>query len=326
MIEHMVLILKESDVNELLDMESAVSCLENAFREQSEKRFLLPERQVFKATDSAVVRVMAASIPNLQTLGLKVLLGVPAKRRIDSTYFVVLLFNPEDASLLAIISAARLTQLRTGGSSAVATKHLATHGFATVGILGAGVQGYGQLEGLAATTNLREASVFDIDPQRVQSLVQRAKSELGVKVKSAHQIEELYEAEVLCTATTSVKPLIFGDKLRAGTHVNAIGSNAPNRQEIDYTVLLKSRVFTDRTEQVLKEAGDLMVPISQGLYKSEDIVGEVADVITGKVKGRTSNSDITLFKSVGIALEDVAVARAIYDLAVRKGVGEEISF
>jgi len=322
----MVLILNESDVNELMDMKTAISCLESAFREQSEKRFLLPERQFFKAADNAVVRIMAASIPELNSLGLKVLLGVPARRAANATYFAVLLLDPDDARLLAVISAGRLTQLRTGAASAVSTKYLARSGILTVGILGAGVQGYGQLEGLHAVAKLEEALVFDIDPSRVEALTKKATNELGVTVRSARQMEELYSADAISTATTSVKPLVFGEKLRAGTHVNAVGSNAPNRQEIDHTVLLKSRVFTDKTEQVLKEGGDLVIPISQGIYKPESIVGELADVVTGKIKGRTSNSDVTLFKSVGIALEDVAVARTVYELAIRKGLGREITF
>ena len=322
----MVLILSESDVNQLLDMKSTISCLESAFCEQSENRFLLPDRQVFSATDSAIVRVMGASIPRLQSLALKALLGVPAKRKAGSTYFVTLLFSPEDASLLAIISAARLTQLRTGGASAIATKYLARHGFTSVGILGAGVQGYGQLEGVANITKLREATVFDTVEPRMHSLIERARIELGVKVRPVRQLEELYGTEVLCTATTSPKPLIFGNKLRPGAHLNAIGSNAPNRQEIDPAVLLKSRVFVDKLGQVLKESGDLVIPINEGQYKSESIVGELADVITGKIPGRTSDSEITLFKSVGIALEDAAVARAVYDLAVSKGAGKEIEF
>jgi alanine dehydrogenase len=322
----MVLILSESDVNELVDMKTAILCLEKAFREQSEKRFLLPERQFFKAADNAVVRIMAASIPELNSLGLKVLLGVPAKRAANATYFAVLLLNPDDARLLAVISAGRLTQLRTGAASAVATNHLARSGIATVGILGAGVQGYGQLEGLQAVAELKEALVFDVDRSRIEALAKKATNELGVSVRPAHQIEELYATDVISTATTSVKPLIFGEKLRAGTHVNAVGSNAPNRQEIDPSVLLKSRVFTDKTEQVLKEGGDLVIPISQGTYRPENIVGELADVVTGKINGRTSNSDVTLFKSVGIALEDVAVAHTIYELAIRKSVGKEIAF
>ena len=322
----MVLVLTEAEVNKLLDMRSAVSCLESAFREQSEKRFLMPERQVFMATDSAVVRVMAASMQQLEALGLKVLLGVPAKRKPKSTYFIVMLFNPEDASLLALISAARLTQLRTGAASAIATKHLARSSISRVGILGVGVQGYGQLEGLVAATKPQEAVVFDIDPSRVRSFVERAEKELEIKVRQARELEELYDTDVLCTATTSVKPLIFGAKMREGTHLNAVGSNAPNRQEIDHAALLKSRVFVDDTAQALKETGDLIIPIQAGMYKADRIAGELADVIAGKLKGRTSDADITLFKSVGIALEDVAVSHAAYELALAKGVGQEIVF
>jgi len=321
-----VLLLTEADVNKLLDMRSVVACLESAFREQSEKRFQMPERQVFKATDSAVVRVMAASIPKLQTLGLKVLLGVPAKRKPQSTYFVVMLFNPEDASVLAIISAARLTQLRTGGASAIATKYLARKSSSKVGILGGGVQGYGQLEGVAACINVQEAIVFDVDELRARSFVEKAKAELGLKVTLARKIDELYEADVLCTATTSVKPLISGANIREGTHLNAIGSNAPNRQEIDPATLLRSRVFVDEIGQVLKESGDLIIPIQAGTYRAESIAGELADVVTGKLKGRTSDSDITTFKSVGVALEDVSVSGAAYELAMAKGMGREIEF
>jgi len=322
----LVLILTEDEVTKLLDMQSAIACLENAFREQSEKRFLMPERQVFKATDSAIVRVMAASMPKLETLGLKVLLGVPAKRKEGLTYFVVMLFSPDDASLQAIISAQRLTQLRTGGASAIATKYLARNSIRKVGILGAGVQGYGQLEGIAAAIKPQEAIVFDIDNLRVRSFVEKAENQLGIKVGQAKDLEELYETDVLCTATTSVKPLIFGNRMRNGTHVNAIGSNAPNRQEIDDTVLLKCRVFVDDTAQALSESGDLIIPIKAGKFKPSSIVGELADVVTGKLRGRISDSDITVFKSVGIALEDLAVSRAAYELAKSKGLGHEIAF
>jgi len=321
----MVLLLTEADVNRLLDMRGAVTCLEKAFHEQSEKRFQMPERQVFKASDSAVVRVMMSSMPKLDTLGLKVLLGVPAKRKVDSTYFVIMLFNPDDASLLAIISAGRLTQLRTGAASGIATKHLA-HNTSKVGILGAGVQGYGQLEGVAAATKVQGGVVFDIDEPKVRSFIQKAESELGIKVRQARVIEELYEADVVCTATTAVKPLIFGAKLREGMHLNAVGSNAPNRQEIDPTTLQRSKVFVDDTAQVLKESGDLIIPIQAATYKAGSIAGELADVVSGKVKGRTSDTDITMFKSVGIALEDVAVGRAAFELAVAKGVGQQIQF
>lgn len=322
----MVLLLRETDLNSLIKMDSAISCLEKAFREQSERRVLLPERQFVQYDDSdAIVRIMVASVPNLQALGLKVLLGKPAIRKPGSTYFVIMLFDPKDASLLAVISATRLTQLRTGGASGVATKYLARSDSETIGLVGAGVQSYGQLEGVAAVTKLRGGIVFDLNETSSLTLIEKAKSNLGLELQQTSDLDDLYSVDILCTATTSVKPVIFGEKLRPGMHINAVGSNAPNRQEIHESVLLKSKVFVDRKEQTLKESGDFLIPSGQGRYDVTSIQGELCDVLAGKIEGRRSKEDITLFKSVGIALEDIAVARLAYELGVRQGLGQEIS-
>lgn len=324
----MVLLLKESDVAKLLDMKSAVACLEETFREQSEKRAVQPERQVIQSTNNpaALVRIMAASIEKINAIGLKVLLGTPAKRKPHATYFATLLFDPEDAHLLAIISAGRLTQLRTGGASAIATKHLANPHPTTIGIAGAGVQGFGQLEAIASITKLEGGYIFDVDQARAQTFVNDARTKLNIDLKPTSKVDDLYNVNVICTATTATKPILFGNQLKPGTHINAVGSNAPNRQEIHESVFLRSKVYVDKREQVLKEAGDLAIPIKEGLYKPENLAGELCDVITGKIKGRTSNSDLTVFKSVGIALEDIAVARAAYDSAIKKKIGTEIEF
>ncbi len=320
----MVLLLKEPDVDALLDMKTTVACLEAAFREQSEGRTILPERQVIQT--STVVRIMAASAEQIKAIGLKALLGTPAKRKPQATYFVTLLFDPEDAHLLAVISAGRLTQLRTGGASAVATRYLARPRTTTLGVVGAGVQGFGQLEGIASVCKLKSGFVFDLDESRAKNLVEKAKTKFGIELRHTSRIEDLYEVDVLCTATTSLKPLLFGHLLRPGTHVNAVGSNAPNRQELDESTLLRAKVFLDHKEQALKESGDLMIPIRHGSYKPQNIAGEICDVITGKVNGRTSDTDVTLFKSVGFALEDIAVARTTYDIAISRGIGIELDF
>lgn len=324
----MVLLLKESDVAQLLDMKSTIACLEEAFREQSEKRAIQPERQVIQSANNpaAVVRIMSASAERMNALGLKALLGTPAKRKPNATYFATMLFDPEDAHLLAVISAGRLTQLRTGAASAVATKYLANPNPTTVGIAGAGVQGFGQLEAVASVTKLQSGYIFDVDDARAQTFVNTAKSKLNLELKKTNKVDDLYNVHVICTATTATKPVLFGNQLKPGTHVNAVGSNAPNRQEIHESVLTRSKVYVDRVEQVLKEAGDLAIPIKAGTYKAEKLAGELCDVITGKIKGRAANSDMTMFKSVGIALEDITVARAAYDIAVRKNIGTEIAF
>ncbi|HMK84200.1 MAG TPA: ornithine cyclodeaminase family protein [Candidatus Bathyarchaeia archaeon] len=320
--------MKESDVAKLLDMKSTVTCLEDAFREQSEKRAVQPERQIIQPTNNptALVRIMAASVEKIKATGLKVLLGIPAKRKPHSTYFATLLFDPEDAHLLAIISAGRLTQLRTGGASAIATKHLANPHPTTIGIAGAGVQGFGQLEAIASITQLEGGCIFDIDQVRARAFANDARTKLNVELTPTSKVDDLYKVDVICTATTATKPILFGNKLKPGVHINAVGSNAPNRQEIHESVFLRSKVYVDKREQVLKEAGDLAIPIKGGLYKPENLAGELCDVLTGKIKGRTSNSDLTVFKSVGIALEDIAVARAAYDNAIKRKIGTEIEF
>lgn len=321
----MVLLLKESDVCSLIDMRKALSALEEAFREQSESQVISPDRQVIQTEkSSAIVRIMAAAAPRLQALGLKVLLGIPSKRRNNRTYFSTMLFDPDDGSLIAIMSEARLTQLRTGAASAIATKYLMAPRSTKLGLAGAGVQGYGQLEGVATVVNLSEVLIFDLDQDRAELLVKECKSKFGLDALCVSSVHDLSQADIISTATTSTEPII--ERVRPGTHINAIGSNAPNRREIHESILTQSRVIVDKKEQALRESGDLVIPIRKGLYRNEYIAGELCDVVSGKIIGRTSNSDITLFKSVGIALEDIAVSRAVYELAVEKGLGEEFSF
>ncbi len=322
----MILLLSEDDVTSLMDMKTTIACIEAAFKEQSENRVLMPPRQVMKENNSdAVVRIMAASASGIESLGLKALLGVPGKRKPNSTYFLTLVLDTSDASILAVVAANRLTQLRTGAASGIATKYLAKRTPQTIGLLGAGVQGYGQLEGVTSATSITRGVVYDLETNKVEALASQAKEKLGVDVEGADTIDELYECDVICTATPATTPVIFGSPLRPGTHINAIGSNAPNRQEIDVSVLQKSRVFVDRLEQVVEEAGDLAIPIKQGNYHIESIKGNLCDVITGRIVGRADDSQITMFKSVGIALEDIAVARRAYELALERGLGQEIA-
>jgi len=321
----MVLILNEADVDALLDMQSTITTLEAAFREQSAGRILLPNRQVIQEPGSqAIVRIMPASASKLKALGLKVLLGSAGKRRQGATYFAILLFDHDDASLLAIISAGRLTQLRTGGASAVATKHLARSSAHTIGVVGTGVQGYGQLEGVAAVTHPTKCLVYDVSETSIRMMIEKARTKLGIELKQASSLDELCGVDVLCTSTTSTEPIIFWEKLQPGIHINAIGSNVPNRRELHPTVLLNSKVFVDRKEQALNESGDLIIAIKDGIFNPDNIKGEICDVLTKKIPGRTSDSDVTLFKSVGIAIEDVAVARAVYDNAMKKGAGKDL--
>ena len=166
--------------------------------------------------------------------------------------------------------------------------------------------------------------VYDLETNKVEALASQAKEKLGVDVEGADTIDELYQLTSYALPRLRQTPVIFGSPLRPGTHINAIGSNAPNRQEIDVSVLQKSRVFVDRLSRLWKKR-NLAIPIKQGNYHIESIKGNLCDVITGRIVGRADDSQITMFKSVGIALEDIAVARRAYELALERGLGQEIA-
>lgn len=220
----MALLLTEDNIKQLLDTRGAISYLERAFREQSKGNVLMPGRQLLREKDSnAVVRIMSASVPAMNDLGAKIPLGTPATRKHGSTYFVTLLFDPTDASLLAVVAANRLTQLRTGDASGIAAEHLARSGSKSLGILGAGVQGYGQLEGASASVSVESVTVYDLDAAKMDAMIVRAKNELGLDLRKAKSAGELYSNDILCKATPAAEPVIFGDSLKPGTHLNAVG-------------------------------------------------------------------------------------------------------
>lgn len=321
----MVLVLDEESVSKLVDVTSIISSVENTLKEYSEKRAIMPARyQLDRPESTGTIRVMLAASPASQAAGLKVLTGTAGKRAPDRTYFVIMLFD-QDGSLLSILSANRLTQLRTGAASAVATRYLARRDSTTLGLIGAGVQGFGQVEAISHVMRIERGLVYDVSMQQTKKIQKIAADRLGLSLELAQSANEVAESsDVLVTATTSDHPLFNGSIVRPGTHINAVGSNMPSRVELDTDVLRKSRVYVDSLEQATKESGDFINAIAKGAYKPADIVGEIGEVIAGKKPGRTDSRDITVFKSVGIAVEDLAAAQTIYRLALREKVGVEI--
>jgi alanine dehydrogenase len=323
----LVLILTDDEAMQVLRMGKAIDVVREAFRKLGEGSVEMPLRvQMRYPKTDGIVRIMPASIDGRGELGVKMLLGNPASRKPDLTYFSVLLFAPDDGHLLAMIGARRLTQLRTGAASAVATDYLARKDVSTVGIFGCGAQAWGQLEGLAEVRDVKNVKVFDVDTGRSRDFAERARKELGVTVSEFTSPSMVVKgSDVVVTATTSTTPVFNGDDLEEGTHVNAIGSNAPVRQEIDVKTLSRSKIVVDSLEQVRKEAGDFVVPMESGQFDIGKVYAELCDLVTGRKKGREVDSEVTLFKSVGVAIEDIAVASAVYQEATQRGLGREIA-
>ena len=309
----MALYLRESEVEELLSPLDAIQAVEACFarlaRGSGENR---PRFRI--GLDGGVMNVMAAADRELGVAGLKSYVGFA-----DGARFVVTLFAADAPEVLAVIEADRLGQRRTGAASAVAARHLARPDARSLGVLGCGWQAESQVECIrAAVPSIEKLVVFCRDERRRSDFCERFGGE------SADYNREVAEQDVVVTATTSRDPVLRGEWLRPGALVCAIGANRIEARELDNAVLERARfVCCDSKEQARIEAGDLVEPVERGVLDWLE-VHELAQVVAGEVPGRQSESDIVLFKSLGIAAEDLAVAKLVFDRARECGMGVEL--
>jgi ornithine cyclodeaminase/alanine dehydrogenase len=250
----------------------------------------------------------------------------PGKHNLPTTIGTVLLQDPATGKVTCIMDGGYLTAIRTGAASGVATKYLARNAASMVaGIFGAGVQAKAQLWAVAEARNLSKAYVYDLSADTAKSYAVEMSGQLNLEVVQAGSAEEiLEEADIICTATSSPTPIFDGSKVREGTHINGIGSHTPNARELDTAVVKRSKVVADSYEACLQEAGDIIIPIDEGAIDKSHLVAELGEIITGAKPSRSSDSEITLFKSNGLAIQDAATARLVYDKATQKGIGTEV--
>ena len=314
------LLLTEKEVEGLLQMDDALVAVEEGLRAMGRGEATNRPRQRVGTRETAV-NVMLASWPARGYAGFKYYTASHAGIR-----FWVHLFDMATGELLAVIQADRLGQQRTGAASGVATKYLARADASTVGIVGTGWQAESQLEAVCAVRSIRRLRCFGRDKAQREAFAKKMSSVLGVNVEVAKSAQEaIREADVAITATNAPQPVIRGDWLRAGCHINAIGANRLETRELDDAAIRRCAfVGTDSIEQAKEESGDLVEPMKRGLI-TWDRVHEISEVVAGKVRGRTNDDDITLFKSHGIAIEDVAVAALVYERARDRGIGKSMS-
>jgi ornithine cyclodeaminase/alanine dehydrogenase-like protein (mu-crystallin family) len=313
------LFLTESDVRNLLPMERALECVEASFVAQGNGlavnqprvRILLPRMSL---------HYMAGALPESRHVGMKIYTVTP-----EHLQFLVLLFDAVSGKLLSLMQGDHLGRIRTGAASGIATKYLARPDAARVGILGTGRQARTQLQAIAQVRKLTRAKAFGRDKGRLQTFCLEMSNELGLPVEPASSAEEAIRfGEIVTTATTGQQPVLLGEFLQPGTHVNAIGVNMANRRELDDEAVSRaSLIAVDSLEQSRTESGDLIQGLAN-LGKGWESVIELHSVVTGKHPGRSSPDQITLFKSHGIALWDVAVAGYIYQQALERGIGKEL--
>ena len=323
-----ILILGRRELERLLTPAVVIAAVRSAFRQYAEGSYRALARQAMAVPPYGLLLVMPSALLEDRALGTKLVTvyGRNRERGLPTIYASYLLQDLETGAPLALMEAGFLTGIRTGATSALAASFLARPDSHSVACFGAGVQAAHQLRCLAAVFGLERALVVGRTPERAWAFVEAMSKELGIPVLLAPSAREaVSQADIVTCATTSSTPVFDGRDLRPGTHVDAVGAFRPETREVDTETVRRARVVVDTHAGAQEEAGDLLIPIQEGAITMAHVAAELAELVTGARPGRTSREEITLFKSVGFALEDAAVARLAYGRARAAGVGQHVS-
>ncbi len=319
------LIVNQEQVGQLLPMRECIDVMERAFTALARGQAVLPLRPTMWLPDkSGFMALMPSYLGDINAMGLKALSIFPGNEgsAYDSHLGVVLLFETKHGQLLAIMDATSITAIRTAAVSGLATKLLARDDAGDLAILGSGTQARTHLEAMLAVRRLSRVRVYSKHSENAARFAERESKRYGMKIEAMSPASAAVEgADLICVTTSSHDSVLMGEWIAPGAHINAIGAALPTARELDTSAVLKSRLYTDRRESLLSEAGDFIIPKNEGAVTDAHIVGELSDLVIGKVVGRRSRDEITLFKSLGLAIEDLAAAQHIYAKATEKQIG-----
>ena len=311
-------------------MRACMDALADAFRAYSSGKSVQPLRTMMKvpATDDIL-----ASMPGYdgasQSLAVKLITVFhdAAEAGFDSHQGLLVLFSAEHGNPLAIMDAIEITAVRTAAASGVATEALANEDASTLAILGAGVQARSHFYAMNEARHIESVRIWNRSRHGAEVLAVQLSQRGGSAVTVTDTAEAAVSgADLICTVTAASEPILKGEWIQPGAHVNAVGSSTPSKRELDTDAVVRSRLFVDSRESAMNEAGDFLIPKSEGAVGDDHIVGEIGEFLSGKVRGRQNRDEITLFKSLGMAVEDVAAAHLIYERAnaEHRGVSTEM--
>lgn len=321
-----VLFVNEAGVHRLLTMDVCVPLMREALSALSRGDAVLPLRSLVRLPDgSGILGLMPGYLGEPQSFGLKVVTVMPGNHGTpyDSHQGVVMLFGVKHGEPLAILDATAITAIRTAAASAAATDALARSDAGDLALIGSGAQARTHLHAMRAVRALRRVRVWSRSRENAERFAREESAGVGVRIEVAVSGEEAVRgADLVCTTTASREPVLRGEWLAPGAHVNAVGSCFPSARELDSEAVRRARFFTDCRESCEKEAGDYLLACKDGVVSREHILGEIGAVFLGRLRGRVSGDDITVYESLGVAVEDLAAAHAIYRRAVELGEGQ----
>jgi ornithine cyclodeaminase len=318
-------IITQAQVTDLLPMGDCVDLMEETLRTLSRGGAVLPLRTMIRLPDGrGVFGSMPAYLNPPDAIGLKAITVFPGNEgtNYDSHQGVVLLFETVHGSLEAILDAASVTAIRTAAVSGVATRALARPDAGDLAILGSGVQAHTHLDAMMVARPLRRVRVWSRTAGNAERFVAAARQRHGVPIEATPTVEAaVLGADIVCTVTASKVPVVERRWVADGAHLNVVGASLASAREIDSDTVAASRVYADRRESLLAESGDFLIPKSEGRFDESHVVGELGDLLEGKAPGRLGSGELTLFKSLGLAIEDVAAAHFVARRAAERGIG-----
>ncbi|HHT64198.1 MAG: ornithine cyclodeaminase family protein [Bacillota bacterium] len=329
-----MLLLTKKDIRQVFSMKDAVEAVKQAFRIYSEGGSVIPLRvniNVPKHEGSTLF--MPGYIEKLDSIGVKLISVFPRnpEKGKPSVPATMVLIDGNTGEVCSILDGTYLTQLRTGAAAGAATDVLARPDAEIGALIGTGGQAFAQLEALLTVRKLKEVRIFDINYASTESFVARVDKELacyGTEFKAVKSSEEaIADADVITAVTTATQPVFDGRLVKKGAHINGVGSFMPHMQELDEFIIQRAdKIFFDSQDAVLAEAGDIIIPLNKGSITKDKFNGEIGQVIAETLNGRESAEEITLFKTVGIAAQDIVTGYQIYQKATEQKVGQEFSF
>ncbi len=321
-----VTFLSMDDVRSLVNIKDVIGAVDEAFREKARGNVQMPPKvYLFFHEYQGDFRVMPAYIPSLKSAGVKVV-NVHVKNKekgLPTVMATILLLDPATGEPTAILDGTLLTSMRTGAAGAIAAREMAKKDSKSVAFVGAGTQAKFQLMGLVETVKGLRGRAYDVSDTSVEKFAEYAKS-MGVAMDVASSVREcVSDADIIVTTTPATKPVVKNEWVPEGSHINAIGADAPGKEELEPELLLRSRIIVDDMEQAV-HSGEVNVPISKGILDPKRIAGEIGQVLEGMIKGRTSDREITVFDSTGLAIQDIASATLALQRAAEKGYGTKL--
>jgi alanine dehydrogenase len=323
-----VLIINQSEVRQLLPMNECMDVMAEALKTLASGNAILPLRPVMWLPEKVgALGMMPAYLGDIQAMGLKVVSVFPGNHgtEYDSHIGAVMLYETQHGQLLALMDASEITAIRTAAVSGVATGLLAREDAHSLAILGSGVQARSHLAAMLEARPVKRVRVWSRNGEHTRTFAKKASKRHGLAVEAADSAQQAVEgADIICTTTAAPEPVLKGEWLAPGTHVNAVGSSVSFTRELDTAAMVKARLFVDRRESAINEAGDFLFPKKEGAISDDHIKGEIGELLLGTVTGRQSPGEITIFKSLGLAVEDLGAAFHVYKKAVAQGVGTAV--